>query len=72
MKDRRVIYVSLTEEGSVVARKLGMFISSDFVGPKQQKQIEELISKTGKWKTIQDFVIDAIEEKIHRSLKEYS
>ncbi len=64
VKERRIIYVSLTEEGRVVARKLDMFISNEFLGPKQQKQIEELISKTGKWKTILDFVVDAVEEKI--------
>ena len=72
MKERRVIYASLTDEGSVVARKLGMFISNDFIGPKQQKQIGESIFQTGKWKTIQNFVIDAIEEKIHRSFRESS
>ena len=66
-EDRRVIYVALTETGKSMAVKLKMLSSDDFIPIQQQREIEAVMARTHKWKSIEEFVKDATAERI-RSL----
>ena len=66
-EDRRVIYVTLTETGKSMAVKLKMLSSDDFIPIHQQREIEAIMVRTHKWKSIEEFVKDATAERI-RSL----
>ena len=63
-EDRRVIYVALTETGKSVAVKLKMLSSDDFIPIHQQREIEAIMARIHKWKSIEEFVKDATSERI--------